>query len=70
MNKADPNSYTMLDVDCTCAELHKDHMCVLLGKGLNNKINSLKCTPNVVCEKCNQEANSEKSVCVPLQLFI
>lgn len=70
MNMADPHTSETSDVDCTCAELHKEHMCVLRRKGLINTINRLMCAPHVICEKCDHEANSENSVCVPLQLFI
>jgi hypothetical protein len=70
MNIADQHYAKELNMFCTCSELHNGHICVLRGKGLSSKVKNLTCTPNVVCEKCNQEANSKNSVCFPLQLFI
>lgn len=70
MNIADQHNIKELDMLCTCSKLHKNHMCVLRGKGLTNNVKSLTCTPNVIYDKCNQEANSKNSVCIPIPLFI
>ena len=58
------------DSKCRCKEKHNSHICVLLGKGLIYQAQDLTCTPNVVCETCNQMANSEDNVCISLPLFI
>lgn len=58
------------DTKCSCEEKHNEHICVLQGKGLIHKVQSLTCTPNVECENCNRVANSEDNVCIPVPLFI
>jgi hypothetical protein len=70
MNMADQHDVKNTDMLCTCPRLHKNHICVLRGKGSSSKVKLLSCTPNVVCEKCNHEANSGDSVCIPISLFI
>lgn len=70
MKSVDIHIISALDMACTCAELHKGHICVLQEKGLTSKIKNLTNTPQFICERCSQEANSENSVCIPLQLFI
>jgi len=70
MNILDQHGERELDMLCECSKLHNGHLCVLRGKGLSSKIRDLSFTPDVVCERCNQEANSKNSVCIPVPLFI
>jgi len=58
------------DSNCGCAEKHRNHLCVLEGKGLIHQVQSLTCAPNFECEQCNRTANSEENVCIPVPLFI
>lgn len=58
------------DIQCGCAEKHKEHICVLRGKGLVCRVKCLTDKPNVICETCNHQANCEENVCKPLPLFV
>lgn len=53
-----------------CEVKHKNHVCVLQGKGLIHQVQILTCTPNIEFEKYNRMANTEDNVCMPVPLFI
>jgi hypothetical protein len=58
------------DTACRCVEKHYSHLCVLRSKEKSGEIASKTNTPNVVCNKCGEEANSKDNVCLPVQLFV
>ena len=58
------------DEGCNGRENHRDHICVLRGKGLTSKIEHLSSCPNVACQKCGEMADCDKNVCLPVPLFI
>ncbi len=58
------------DFLCSSEEKHQGHVCVLRSKGLAKTVKNATDTPNVICLRCDQEANSEKNVCFPMPLFI
>jgi len=69
------NVFTREDVmgeekKCSCEEKHQAHLCMLRSKGLTSRIRELASTPNVLCLNCDEEANSEDNVCIPVQLFV
>jgi hypothetical protein len=58
------------DKICRCEEKHHGHMCMLKCKGLTYEIEQATRKPNVICLNCEQEANSEDYVCLPVSLYI
>lgn len=58
------------DKVCLCEELHRNHLCMLRIRGMTNAIKHETNSPNVACDICGEEANSEDDVCEPIWLFI
>jgi len=58
------------DKRCACEEKHGRHLCVLRSRGMTGAIVRLTGNPNVACQRCGEEANSEESVCLPVPLFV
>jgi hypothetical protein len=53
---------------CTCAEKHDQHICVLHSKGLVDEVEKLTDNPTVTCAICQVNANSPDNVCSPTTL--
>lgn len=54
--------------NCTCAEKHHGHLCVLHSEGLTDEIAKVTDTPTVVCFICGREANCADNVCSPMAI--
>ena len=61
---------TAEDRRCLGTGQHESHLCVLRSKGNIKEVVRQTCFPSVACSHCGENANSEKSVCAPVPLFI
>lgn len=56
------------DMQCTCGEMHKGHICWLSRMGLIMEVQHLCDSPTVVCTNCGAKANLAHNVCFPAPL--
>jgi len=56
------------EMECSCGEMHKGHICWLSQMGLLAEVHHLSCAPTILCAKCGAKANLPHNVCFPLPL--
>lgn len=56
------------DLQCSCGETHKGHICWLAHMGLLAEVYHLTSVPKVSCSKCGAKANLAHNVCFPMVL--
>ncbi|MDD2732817.1 MAG: hypothetical protein PHF56_02660 [Desulfuromonadaceae bacterium] len=61
-------SEVVSEIECSCGELHRGHICWLTHMGLISEVYHISCTPTVVCSKCGAKANLPHNVCFPSPL--
>jgi len=65
---ADQTGTETPDMECSCGEMHKGHICWLTHMGLLNEVYHLTCSPTISCSKCGAKANLPHNVCFPIPL--
>ena len=56
------------------SELHRRHLCYFISQGFHltnpEKYEAMISNPHFKCQHCGRVAKSDKSLCVPLSLFV
>ena len=53
---------------CQGPECHRDHLCVLMEKGLTEEVAKRSSAPAYVCGNCGAQANERRDLCNPAPL--
>ena len=54
--------------EAKCSGDHQGHLCVLVSKGLLDKVKTLTRNPKYICFNCGRVADSNKNLCNPMPL--
>ncbi len=53
---------------CSRPEGHREHLCLLMEKGLSEEVRQRTSHPTFVCGNCGARANEKEDLCHPLSL--
>jgi hypothetical protein len=53
---------------CTKPEKHRDHLCLLMEKGLTEEVAQRTSHPRFSCRNCGARANDREDLCNPVSL--
>lgn len=66
---ADPNNFDQTKVSCGQPEGHRDHLCLLMEKGMVAEIAERTRRPAFSCANCGAKADQSEDLCRPRPLL-
>lgn len=64
----DKASQSGIETGCRAPQQHRDHICLLMEKGLTEEIRQRTTRPAYVCGNCGARGNARENLCNPSPL--